>query len=168
MSRTRFRPELVHPSAFVAPGAQIVGDVTIAEDVGVWFNAVLRGDLDAIRIGAGSNLQDAAVLHVEKGFPCVLGARVTISHGAIVHGATVEDDVLVGVRATIMTGAVIGAGSIVGTGALVLPGTRIPPGSLVLGAPGKVRQQLGENELAGNRRTAEFYVAEARAYRAGE
>jgi carbonic anhydrase/acetyltransferase-like protein (isoleucine patch superfamily) len=168
MSRTRFRPELVHPSVFLAGGAVVVGDVELAEDASVWFNAVLRGDLDAIRVGAGSNIQDGAVLHVEKGFPCLLGARVTVSHGAIVHGAAVEDDVLIGVRATVMTGARIGAGSIVGTGALVLPNTVVPPGSLVLGSPGKVRQQLGEAELQGNRRTAAFYVAEAKAYRNGE
>lgn len=128
----------VHPSVFVAPTASIVGDVTIGRASSVWYSAVLRGDIAPVRIGEESNIQDGCVLHVGTEFPCTVGNRVTIGHGAVVHGATLEDEVLVGIGAIILNGAVVGRGSLIGSGAVVTEGSRIPPASLVLGVPGKV------------------------------
>jgi carbonic anhydrase/acetyltransferase-like protein (isoleucine patch superfamily) len=159
-----FRPELVHPTVFVAAGAQILGDVTIEEHASVWFNAVVRGESSAIRIGARTNVQDGCVLHADPGFPCILGQGVTLGHSAIVHGATVEENVVIGMRAVVMNGARIGANSIVGVGAVVTAGTLIPPGSLVLGLPAKVRRALTHEEVVGNRRTSDHYVEEAKAF----
>lgn len=164
-NRLRFRPELVDESAFVAPGAMIIGEVHIAAEASVWFNAVIRGDSEVIHIGPGSNVQDGCVLHADPGKPCVLGARVTLGHGAIVHGATVEDDVLIGMRAVVMNGARIGRGSIVGVGALVLENADIPPGSIVLGSPGRVVRQATERDLAKIQHAADHYIAAGRDYR---
>src|SRR5688500_15169659 len=127
-----FRPEQIDPTAFIAPGAVVLGDVTVGPRSSVWFQAVLRGDVEKIIVGAETNIQDGCVLHADPGFPCMLGDRVTLGHGAIVHGATVEDDVMIGMRAVVMTGARIGAGSIVAVGAVVLEGMEIPPGSVVM------------------------------------
>ena len=124
---TRHRSELVDPTAFIAPGAVVLGDVTIGKDASVWYGAVIRGDCEAIRIGDETNVQDGCILHADPGFPCILGNRVTLGHAAIVHGATVEDDVLIGMRAVVMNGAKIGRGSIVAVGAVVTEGTEIPP-----------------------------------------
>lgn len=162
---TRFRPDLIDPSVFIAAGARIVGDVTIGADSSVWFNAVIRGDTESIRIGRGTNVQDGCVLHADAGIPCTLGDRVSLGHGAMVHGATVEDDALIGMRAVVMNRAVIGAGSIVAVGAVVTEGVVIPPGSVVLGIPGKVVRAAGEADLARIRHAAEHYVAEGRRYR---
>ena len=161
-----FRSELVHPSAWIAPGAVVVGDVTLGENSSVWFQAVLRGDTDPIRVGRRTNIQDGCILHADPGFPCQLGDGVTLGHRAIVHGAIVEDDVLIGMGAIVMNGARIGAGSIVGVGAVVTEGTIVPAGSLVLGLPGKVRRELTSEEIARNRRTAQIYVDRSREYRA--
>src|SRR5580693_4230045 len=115
MSRnTTFRPEQIHPTVFLAPGSVVVGDVTIGEQSSVWFQAVIRGDTEAIRIGRRSNVQDGAVLHADPGFPCSLGDGVTVGHRAIVHGATVADNVTIGMGAIVLNGAKIGADSIVG------------------------------------------------------
>ena len=160
-----FRPELVHPTAFIAPGAVVVGDVTLEEESSVWFNAVIRGDMDAIRIGPRSNVQDGAVLHADEGVPCTLGADVTVGHLALVHGATVGDNVLIGMRSVVMNGAVIGEGSLIAAGALVTEGTIIPPGSLVVGMPGKVARQLKPEHIERIRHAAAHYVANARRYR---
>jgi carbonic anhydrase/acetyltransferase-like protein (isoleucine patch superfamily) len=159
-----FRPELVHPTVFLAAGAQILGDVTIEEHASVWFNAVIRGESSAIRVGPRTNVQDGCVLHADPGFPCILGQGVTLGHSAIVHGATVEENVVIGMRAVVMNGARIGANSIVGVGAVVTAGTLIPPGSLVLGLPAKVRRSLTPDEVVGNRRTSDHYVEEAKAF----
>lgn len=159
-----FRPEQLHASVFVAAGARIVGDVTIDEQSSVWFNAVLRGDTEPIRIGKRTNVQDLCVLHADPGFPCVLEDGVTLGHRAIVHGAVIEEDSLIGMGAIVMNGARIGAGSIIGVGAVVTEGVEVPPGSLVLGLPGKVRRQVTAEELANNRRIAGVYVARAKAY----
>jgi carbonic anhydrase/acetyltransferase-like protein (isoleucine patch superfamily) len=156
-----FRPELVHPTVFIAPGVHILGDVTLGEDSSVWFNAVVRGDTEAVRIGNGSNIQDACVLHSDPGFPCVIGNGVTVAHSAIVHGAFVEDNVMIGMRAVVMNGARIGTNSIIGVGAVVTAGTHVPPRSLVLGIPAKVRRRLEENEDEVIARTARHYVDEA-------
>jgi carbonic anhydrase/acetyltransferase-like protein (isoleucine patch superfamily) len=159
-----FHPEKVHPTAFVAPGAAIIGDVSIGEMASVWFGAVLRGDVEPIIIGEQSNVQDGCILHTDPGAPSILGKRVTMGHGAIVHGATVEDDVLIGMRATILNGARIGRGSLIAAGALVAPGTIVPPGSLVMGIPGKVVRAVGEAEEKMIRDSAEHYVEYSRAY----
>jgi carbonic anhydrase/acetyltransferase-like protein (isoleucine patch superfamily) len=157
----------IDPRAWIAPTATIVGDVEIAADVGIWFGAVLRGDVDAIRIGARSNLQDGVVVHVTgERHATVIGAGVTVGHRAIVHGCVVGDSCLVGMGAVVMDGAEIGAGSLVGAGALVVPGTRIPPGSLVLGAPAKRVRALSPDEGAGIAGSAARYVALAARYRA--
>ena len=127
---------------WIAPDAQVVGHVILAEDVGIWFGAAIRGDNEPIRIGARSNIQEGAVLHSDMGFPLTIGADVTIGHRAILHGCTIGDGALIGMGATVMNGARIGAGSIIGAGALVTEGKEIPEGSLVMGAPAKVIRAL--------------------------
>lgn len=163
--QTRHRPELVHDSAFIAAGAIVIGNVTLAEETSVWFNAVIRGDSEAILIGAGTNVQDGCILHADPGRPCLLGQRVTLGHGAIVHGAVIEDDVLIGMRAVVMNGAKIGRGSIVGVGAVVLENTEVPPGSIVLGAPARVVRATSERDWEKIRHAAEHYMTAAKVYR---
>lgn len=163
---TRFRPDLVAESVFIAPGAVVTGEVTMAGNCSVWFNAVIRGDTERIQIGAGTNIQDGCILHADPGKPCVLGERVTLGHGAIVHGAMVEDDCLIGMRAVVMNGARIGRGSIVGVGAIVMEGTEIPPGSVAIGVPARVIRQAGESDLAKIKHAAEHYVEAAGEYQA--
>jgi carbonic anhydrase/acetyltransferase-like protein (isoleucine patch superfamily) len=123
---------------FIAPGAQIIGSVTLEQNSSVWFNAVLRGDLEPIVVGEGSNIQDSAVLHTDESFPCVLGKNVTIGHGAIVHGATINDGALVGMGATVLTGAKLGKGAVLGAGALLPEGKEIPDHMLAVGVPAKI------------------------------
>ena len=134
----------VPASAFIAQGAVVIGDVTLGAESSVWFGAVLRGDINRIEVGKGSNIQDNAVVHLADDFPCLIGDFVTVGHSAILHACTVEDECLIGMGATILDGAVIGAQSIVGAKALVTGGTVIPPGSLVLGSPAKVVKSLSE------------------------
>ncbi len=155
----------VASDAFVADGAILIGAVTLDQGASVWFNSVLRADSEPIRIGRFTNVQDNATLHVDPGFPCTVGEYVTIGHGAIVHACVVEDNVLVGMHATILTGAVVGRDSIVGANALVTENARIPPGSLVLGVPGKVIRSLRSDEVDAIRRSAESYVRRAQIYR---
>ncbi len=162
--KTQFQSELVDPTAFVAANATVVGDVTIGAESSVWFGAVLRGDVETIRIGRATNIQDLCVLHADVGFPCTLGDRVTVGHGAIVHGAVVGDDVMIGMRAVVMNGAQIGAGSIVAVGAVVTEGTKIPPGSVVMGVPGKVKRQVEPRDLERIRHAAEHYSEASRTY----
>ena len=149
---------VVADSAFVAAGAILVGQVTLSERSSVWYNSVLRAEAAPITIGAGSNLQDNVSCHVDHGFPLTLGTGVSVGHGAVLHGCTIEDDVLIGMAATVMNGAVIGTGSLVAAGAVVLEGMVVPPGSLVAGVPGKVRRELTEDEIAGIRQNAENYL----------
>lgn len=160
-----FRADLVDPTVYIAPGAVVLGDVAIGAESSVWFNAVLRGDVEAIRIGRGTNIQDLCMLHADPGFPCRIGDRVTLGHAAIVHGAVVEDEVMIGMKAVVMNGARIGSGSIVAVGAVVTEGVVIPPGSLVIGVPGKVKRELGEIDRALIRHAAEHYVERAAEYR---
>jgi len=162
---TQFRRDLVAPSAFIAPGAVVLGGVTVGEQSSVWFGAVVRGDCEAIRIGKRTNIQDLCVLHADPGFPCTLGDGVTVGHGAVVHGATVEDDVLIGMKAVVMNGAKIGRGSIVAVGAIVTEGTEIPPGSVAVGQPAKVKHNVTERDKGRIRHAADHYVAAAKAYR---
>ncbi|HJX14736.1 MAG TPA: gamma carbonic anhydrase family protein [Candidatus Deferrimicrobiaceae bacterium] len=154
-----------HASVFVAEGAMVIGDVEIGEDSSVWFHTVIRGDIHRIRIGKRTNVQDHCTLHVTRKEPLVAGDGITIGHGAVVHGCTVEDLCLVGIGAVVLDGAVIGRGSVIGAGAVVSPGTIVPPHSLVLGIPGKVVKDLGPGSADGNRVTAESYVELARGYR---
>jgi carbonic anhydrase/acetyltransferase-like protein (isoleucine patch superfamily) len=149
----------VDESAFVAAGAVIVGDVRLAAHSSVWYNAVLRAEAEPIVLGEDSNLQDTVVCHVDAGFPLTIGRGVSVGHGAVLHGCTVEDGCLIGMSATVLNGAVIGAGSLVAAGAVVLEGTVVPPGSLVAGVPAKVRRELSDEERAGIRRNAEHYLA---------
>lgn len=152
--------------AFAAPTATLIGNVTLASGSSVFYGAVLRGDTDSITLGEGSNLQDNVVVHCDAGMPATIGARVSVGHGAVVHGCTVEDDCLIGMGATVMNGAVIGAGSLVAGGAVVLEGTLIPPRSLVAGVPAKVRRELSDDEIDGIRANAARYVELARAHAA--
>jgi carbonic anhydrase/acetyltransferase-like protein (isoleucine patch superfamily) len=161
----RFRPEQVDSTVFIAPGAVVLGDVTLASEASVWFQAVIRGDTAAIQIGAGSNIQDGAVLHADPGYPCTLGKRVTVGHGAIVHGANIEDDVLIGMRAVVMNGARIGRGSIVAVGAVVPEGMQVPPGSVVMGMPAVVKREVTERDTARIHHAADHYIEAGRAYR---
>ncbi|HXJ34231.1 MAG TPA: gamma carbonic anhydrase family protein [Candidatus Eisenbacteria bacterium] len=155
------------PTAYVVESATIVGDVVIGPESSVWFGAVVRGDIEAIRIGARSNVQDNATLHVVGGkFGTTLGDGVTVGHNAVVHGCTIEDGVLIGMGAIVLDGAVVGAESLVGAAALVAPGTRVPPRSLVLGSPAKVARPLTADELERIRSAASNYVGYAKRYRA--
>jgi carbonic anhydrase/acetyltransferase-like protein (isoleucine patch superfamily) len=162
---TRFQPDKVHPAAFIAPGAVIVGDVTIGDQASVWFSVVVRGDVEAVVIGDETNVQDGCILHADHGEPCRLGRRVSLGHGAVVHAAVVDDDVLVGIRAIVLNRAHIGTGSLIAAGALVPPDTVIPPGSVVMGVPGRVVRQATPADRERIGRTAERYVAYAREYR---
>jgi carbonic anhydrase/acetyltransferase-like protein (isoleucine patch superfamily) len=159
------RPELINASAYVAPGAVVLGDVTIGEGSSIWFGAVVRGDSAPIQIGRDTNVQDGSIVHADPDFPCTIGDRVTLGHGAIVHGATVEDDCLIGMRATVMNGAKIGRGSIVAVGSIVTEGTEVPPGSVVMGQPAKVKRQVSERDAERIRHAAKHYVAAAKIYR---
>ncbi|GAA1506365.1 carbonic anhydrase/acetyltransferase-like protein (isoleucine patch superfamily) [Agromyces terreus] len=153
-------PEL-DSTAFVAPGAVIVGAVRLAARSSVWYNAVLRAEAEPISLGERSNLQDTVVCHVDRGFPLTIGADVSVGHGAVLHGCTIEDGSLIGMNATVLNGAVIGAGSLVAAGAVVLEGTIVPPGSLVAGVPAKVRRELTAEERASLHRNAQSYLGHA-------
>ncbi len=155
----------IHPTAWVAEGAIIKGEVTLQENANVWFNAVLRGDTAPITVGKNSNVQDGSVLHVDKDCPLVIGDNVTVGHGAILHGCTVEEEALIGMGAIILNGAVIGAGSIVGAGALVTAGTVLPENSLAVGSPAKVIRQVSPEQRAATVQNALQYVQEANEYR---
>lgn len=155
----------IEPSAFVASNATVVGDVEIGPDSSVWFGAVIRADIESIRIGARTNIQDGCILHADPGYPIQIGDNVTVGHGAIIHGATVAECCLIGMHATLLNGAVIGANSIVGAGAMVAEDTVIPPNSLVVGVPAKVKKQLEPEQAGDNCDSAQRYVEYARAYR---
>ncbi len=155
----------VHESAFVAHTAIVIGQATLGADASAFYGVVVRADTNTITVGEGSNLQDNVVLHADPGFPTSVGKGVSVGHGAIIHGCTVEDDCLIGMSATIMNGAVIGAGSLVAGGAVVLEGAVIPPGSLVAGVPAKVRREIGAEELEHIRENAQNYVALARKHK---
>ncbi|MDH6181444.1 carbonic anhydrase/acetyltransferase-like protein (isoleucine patch superfamily) [Microbacteriaceae bacterium SG_E_30_P1] len=145
-------------SAWVAPNATLVGAVTLGERASVFYGSVLRADSDRISVGRDSNLQDNVTVHCDAGVPTIVGAGVSVGHGAILHGCTIEDDCLIGMGATVLNGAVIGSGSLVAAGAVVLEGTIVPPGSLVAGVPGKVRRELTDDEKAGIRTNAAHYL----------
>jgi carbonic anhydrase/acetyltransferase-like protein (isoleucine patch superfamily) len=168
MARSRDFPMLVraHETAFVAPGAVVVGEVTLGPRSSVWFGAILRGDMDAITLGEDSNIQDNSVVHVDAGVPVAIGKRVVIGHRAVIHGATVEDDCLIGMGSILLNRCRVGAGSLVAAGALESEDKVIPPGSLVVGVPGKVIGQVTPEMKIAIARGAEHYVALAATYRA--
>ena len=139
----------VAATAFVEPSAQIVGDVHLGEHSSVWFNCVLRGDVNAIRVGHSTNIQDGTIIHVNADrFPTIIGNYVTVGHGVILHGCLVKDRALIGIGSIVLDGAEIGEESLVGAGALVTPGTAVPPRSLVMGSPARVRRQISDEEVA--------------------
>ncbi|MGK3947747.1 gamma carbonic anhydrase family protein [Microbacterium sp. K2] len=148
----------VAEDAFIAEGARIVGEVSLAEGASVWYNAVLRGDSASIVIGPGSNVQDNASVHVDAAHPVIVGAKVSIGHNAVVHGCTIGDGSLIGMGAVVLSGAVIGAGCLIAGGAVVLGGTEVPDGSLVAGVPAKVRRSLSDDERADLIANAEIYL----------
>lgn len=155
----------VSASALVCPGAALVGDVRLHEDVSIWYNAVLRGDLVPVTVGRGSNVQDGSVLHVGDFSPCTVGAETVIGHRVMLHGCRVEDGCIVGMQATVLDDAVIGEGSVVGAAALITPGTKIPPRSLALGAPARVVRTLGDADEAFHRALAAKYIRLKENYR---
>lgn len=159
------RDPQIPESALVMPGAVISGQVRLGEDVGIWPGASLRAEEEPITIGEGTNVQDSCSLHVDTGFPVTVGRNVSIGHNAVVHGCTVEDDVLIGMHATVMNGAVVGTGSLVAAGALVTEGTVIPPNSLVAGVPAKVRRETTEEEREAIVRNGRGYVERLALYR---
>lgn len=152
---------------FVAPNATVVGDVVLGDEVSVWFGAVLRGDVERLTVGAGSNVQDNSVLHADPGAPLVLGAGVTVGHMVMLHGCHVGDHSLVGIGAVVMNHARIGANCLVGARSLVTEGKSFPDGVLIIGSPARVIRELTATEIAGLRASAERYVQRAAEYRAG-
>lgn len=153
---------------FIHEKAAVIGNVTLGEGASVWPFAVLRGDSDRISVGDETNVQDGAVLHADPGAPCTLGSRVTVGHRAIVHGATVEDECLIGMGAIVLNHAVIGRGSLIGAGALVSEGTRVPPGSVVLGIPGRVVKAVDDATRQRIANGVRAYVELAKRHRAGD
>ena len=155
----------IHPSVFVAPGAFVLGDVTLKAGSSVFFGAVLRSEYTSVIVGENSNVQDNCVFHADPGLPLTVGKGVTVGHGAILHSCTVGDNTLIGMGAIILNGAVIGRDCIVAAGALIPQNAMIPDGSLVIGSPGKVRRSLTAEEIEHNRHSAAQYVLEAAAYK---
>lgn len=159
---------MIDPTAFIAAGAVVLGDVHFGKDVSVWYNTVIRGDTERIAIGDETNIQDLSMVHADPGVPCVVGRRVTVGHRAILHGCVVEDDCLIGMGAILLNGVRVGTGSVVGAGAVLAEGTQVPPGSLVLGVPGKVIRTVDEAMKGRIDHAWRHYVAEARRHRDGE
>ena len=157
-------PEIKETS-FVAPNASLIGRVKIGENSSVWFNTVLRGDMETITIGNESNIQDLSMGHADPGFPLLLGNRVTIGHHCVLHGCKIEDDCLIGMGAIIMNGVRIGRGSIIGAGAVLLEGMEIPEFSMVIGSPAKIKKTYDESILDNIRKSAKIYVKRSISYR---
>ncbi len=162
---TEFRPELVSASAWIAPNATVVGNVHLAAQCSIWFGAVLRGDCEEILIGEETNVQDLCCIHGDPGFACRVGNRVTIGHAAIVHGATIDDESLIGMRAVLLNGVQIGEHCIVGAGALVTERKVIPPRSLVVGAPARVIREVTDEEVEQIRKSARSYAEAGAAFK---
>jgi carbonic anhydrase/acetyltransferase-like protein (isoleucine patch superfamily) len=155
-------------SAFLAEGSVVVGDVEIGDGSSLWFGTIVRGDVNSVRIGARTNVQDMSVVHVtSRTHPTVIGDDVTVGHRAVLHGCTIQDRCLVGIGAIVLDGAVVGPDAMVGAGALVPPGMVVPPGTLVLGAPAKVKRPLTPDEIAFLRTSAANYAGYAARYRGG-
>ena len=154
-------------SVWIADGAQVMGNVELGQDVSVWFGVVIRGDTDIIRIGRGTNIQDASVLHADVGQPLTIGEDVTVGHRVMLHGCTIGDGSLIGIGAIVLNGARIGKGCLVGAGSLVTEGKEFPDGSMIMGTPARVVRQLSAEQIEGLQRSAQLYVGNARRFRAG-
>jgi carbonic anhydrase/acetyltransferase-like protein (isoleucine patch superfamily) len=155
----------IDPSVLIVDSAQVIGDVEIGEQSSVWFNAVIRGDVNYIRIGKRTNIQDGSVLHVaRRTFPLIIGDEVTVGHNVTLHACTIASRCLIGMGAVVMDDVEIGEYSIVGAGSLVTPGTKIPPHSLVMGSPARIKRQVTEEEIRGIRESAAHYVGDTEAY----
>lgn len=157
----------VADSAWVADSAQVMGNVVLGEGASVWFGTVVRGDTDSITIGAGSNIQDASVLHADFGKPLVVGERVTVGHQVMLHGCTIGDETLIGIGAIVLNGARIGKNCLVGAGALVTEGKEFPDGSMIIGSPAKAVRDLSQEQIAGLRQSAQHYMDNARRFKNG-
>lgn len=157
----------VDPSAFIAPTAVVMGDVTLGARASVWYASVLRGDMAPITIGADTNIQDGTIIHVDEGVPCTIGERVGVGHRVILHGCTVEDDSLIGMGSILLNHVRIGRGSVVAAGAVVPEGVDVPPGSLVMGVPGRIVRAVDAALSARIDATWRHYVEQAKAHRAG-
>jgi len=159
----------IHESAFVCDDAIIIGDVEVGENASVWFGSILRGDVNFIRIGAGTNIQDGSVIHVSsKDHPTILEHEITVGHRVTLHGCYIETGCLIGIGSIILDGARIGKNSLVAAGSLVTPNTPIPPGSMVMGSPAKVKRALTDDEIAGIRRNVQSYIDLAAAYKTSQ
>jgi carbonic anhydrase/acetyltransferase-like protein (isoleucine patch superfamily) len=165
---TLAQPE-IHPEAWVAPNAIVVGRVILRRGAAVWYNCVLRSDLEDawIEVGEDTNIQDGTVIHVDEGFPCRIGARVTVGHGAVLHAVEVEDDALIGMGAIVLTGARVGSGSVVAAGALVPENVHVPPGVIVAGVPAKVRREMTDADRARHEAGWKAYAALRELHRRG-
>jgi carbonic anhydrase/acetyltransferase-like protein (isoleucine patch superfamily) len=157
----------IHPSAFIASTAAVMGDVTVGQDASIWYHTVLRGDMAPIVIGAQSNIQDGTIVHVDEGIPCTVGQRVAVGHRVILHGCTVGDDCLIAMGSVLLNGVSIGDGSVVAAGAVVPEGIQIPPKSLVMGVPGRIIRSVDAALADRVKATWSHYVEEARAHRSG-
>jgi carbonic anhydrase/acetyltransferase-like protein (isoleucine patch superfamily) len=158
---------MIDPSAFVAPSASVLGDVTLGADSSVWYQAVLRADLAPITVGAESNIQDGAIVHVDSGLPCIVGRRVGVGHRVILHGCVVEDECLIGMGSVLLNGVRVGTGSVVAAGAVIPEGMVVPPGSLVMGVPGRIVRRVDGALRDRIAETWTHYVELARDHRAG-
>ena len=156
---------LIHPTAWIAPTATVLFDVSVGARSSVWYQCVIRGDADRVTIGEDTNIQDLSMVHVDEGVPCAIGSRVSIGHRAVIHGCTLEDDALIGMGAIILNGAVIGAGSVVGAGALVREGQVVPPGVLVVGSPARVVRPVDPDLAARRAATWAHYVRQSARHR---
>jgi len=159
---------VIHPTAFIAPGAVVIGDVSLGEEASVWYNAVVRADMEPIVIGERSNVQDGSVIHVDEGIPCTVGRRVVVGHRVILHGCSVEDDCLIGMGGVVLNRAVIGAGSLVAAGAVVPEGMVVPPRSVVMGIPGRIVRQVDDQMALRMAEGWRHYVELARGHARGE
>ncbi|HXS23450.1 MAG TPA: gamma carbonic anhydrase family protein [Gemmatimonadales bacterium] len=158
---------MIHSTSFIAPSASIMGSVTLEAESSVWYQAVLRGDLAPITVGAQSNIQDGAVVHVDEGLPCTVGRRVAVGHRVILHGCVVEDDCLIGMGSVLLNRVRIGTGSVVAAGAVIPEGMVVPPGSLVMGVPGRIVRPVDDTLKQRIAETWAHYVELARQHRAG-
>ncbi len=158
----------IHPSAFIAPGAVVVGDVSLGRDASVWYHTVIRGDSAPIRIGEETNIQDLSLVHVDWDAPCTIGRRVGVGHRVILHGCTVEDECLVGMGAVLLNRVRVGTGSVIGAGAVLPEGMEVPPGSLVLGVPARVVRPVDETLRRRIETTWRHYLQLAREHRDGK
>jgi carbonic anhydrase/acetyltransferase-like protein (isoleucine patch superfamily) len=157
----------IHPTAFIASTAAVMGDVTIGAESSVWYGAVLRGDMAPVVIGSQTNLQDCTIVHVDHGAPCHIGSRVGVGHRVILHGCTVEDDCLIGMGSVLLNQVHIGSGSVVAAGAVLPEGMQAPPRSLIMGVPARIVRAVDERLASRIAETWSHYVEQARAHRAG-